>query len=411
VNNMSLIINNPYRHEFPVLNQEINGHKVVYLDSGATTLKPLEVINEIDLYYRNETSNVHRGLYWLSENATTKFEATRDKVQNLINAKDRKEIIFTKGTTDAVNLVASSYVRNFLKKDDVILLSQLEHHSNIVPWQLAAESIGAEIKVIPINQDGEIIIDEYKKLLANNNVKLVALTHISNALGTINPIKLLTSLAHEAGAVIFIDGAQGIAHTKVDVQDIGCDFYAFSGHKMFGPTGVGVLYGRMDLLEKMPPYQGGGDMIDVVTFEKTTYNDLPHKFEAGTPAIASVIALGKAVDFINRIGMENIHAIEDELLKYATEKLQSIPGLKIYGTAKDKTSVISFGLEGIHPHDIATLIDKEGISIRTGHHCAQPLMKFFNVPATCRASLSIYNNKEDIDLLYNAIIKIKSFFE
>ena len=408
---MSLIINNPYRHEFPVLNQEINGHKVVYLDSGATTLKPLEVINEIDLYYRNETSNVHRGLYWLSENATTKFEATRDKVQNLINAKDRKEIIFTKGTTDAVNLVASSYVRNFLKKDDVILLSQLEHHSNIVPWQLAAESIGAEIKVIPINQDGEIIIDEYKKLLANNNVKLVALTHISNALGTINPIKLLTSLAHEAGAVIFIDGAQGIAHTKVDVQDIGCDFYAFSGHKMFGPTGVGVLYGRMDLLEKMPPYQGGGDMIDVVTFEKTTYNDLPHKFEAGTPAIASVIALGKAVDFINRIGMENIHAIEDELLKYATEKLQSIPGLKIYGTAKDKTSVISFGLEGIHPHDIATLIDKEGISIRTGHHCAQPLMKFFNVPATCRASLSIYNNKEDIDLLYNAIIKIKSFFE
>ncbi len=408
---MNLITNNPYRHEFPVLNQEINGHKVVYLDSGATTLKPLEVINEIDLYYRNETSNVHRGLYWLSENATTKFEATRDKVQNLINAKDRKEIIFTKGTTDAVNLVASSYVRNFLKKDDVILLSQLEHHSNIVPWQLAAESIGAQIKVIPINQDGEIIVDEYKKLLASNNVKLVSLTHISNALGTINPIKLLTSLAHEAGALIFIDGAQGIAHAKVDVQDIGCDFYAFSGHKMFGPTGVGVLYGHMDLLEKMPPYQGGGDMIDVVTFEKTTYNDLPHKFEAGTPAIASVIALGKAVDFINRIGMENIHAIEDELLKYATEKLQSIPGLKIYGTAKDKTSVISFGLEGIHPHDIATLIDKEGISIRTGHHCAQPLMKFFNVPATCRASLSIYNNKEDIDLLYNAIIKIKSFFE
>lgn len=407
---MSLIENNPYRHEFPVLNQKINGKSVVYLDSGATTLKPLEVVNELDLYYRSETSNVHRGLYWLSENATTKFEATRDKIKELINAPDRREVIFTKGTTDAVNLVATSYVRSMLKKDDVILLSQLEHHSNIVPWQLAAESIGAIIKVIPINDAGEIIIEEYKNLLTQNRVKFVSVTHISNALGTINPVKMMSSLAHAAGAVIFIDGAQGIAHAKVDVVDMDCDFYAFSGHKMFGPTGVGVLFGKMELLNKMPPYQGGGDMIDVVTFEKTTYNDLPHKFEAGTPAIASVIALGKAVDFINRIGMDNIHAIEEELLQYATEKLSSIPGLKIYGTAKNKTCVISFGLEGIHPHDIATLIDKEGISIRTGHHCAQPLMQFYKVPATCRASLSIYNNKEDIDLLYKALIKVKSFF-
>lgn len=408
---MSLIENNPYRRDFPVLAGQINGAPVVYLDSGATTLKPQIVVDAIDRYYRHETSNVHRGLYWLSENATTQFEATRDKVMSLINAPDRRQIIFTKGTTDSVNLVAQSYVRSFLKKGDVILLSQLEHHSNIVPWQLASEQIGASIKVIPINEAGEIIMDEYQKLLTQNNVKLVSVAHISNALGTINPVKELSSLAHQHGAVIFIDGAQGVAHDYVDVVDMDCDFYAFSGHKMFGPTGVGVLYGKMDLLNQMPPYQGGGDMIDVVTFEKTTYNDLPHKFEAGTPAIASVIALGSAVDYIQKIGMDNIHAIETQLLSYATEKLSSIPGLKIYGTAKNKTCVISFGLEGIHPHDIATLIDKEGISIRTGHHCAQPLMKFYQVPATCRASLSIYNNKEDIDLLYKALIKVKSFFE
>lgn len=407
---MSLIENNPYRSDFPVLSQKVNGAPVVYLDSGATTLKPQTVVDEIDLYYRYQTSNVHRGLYWLSENATTKFEMARDKLQKLINASDRRQVILTKGTTDAVNLVASSYARTFLKADDVILLSQLEHHSNIVPWQLAAEAIGAKIKVIPINNDGEILMSEYKKLLKENNVKLVSVAHISNALGTINPIKEMARLAHQHNAIIFIDGAQGIAHAKVDVQDLDCDFYAFSGHKMFGPTGVGVLYGKMELLEKMPPYQGGGDMIDVVAFEKTTYNDLPHKFEAGTPPIASVIALGTAVDYIQKIGIDKIHEIEMELLAYATEKLLSIPGLKIYGTAKNKTSVISFGLEGIHPHDIATLIDKEGISIRTGHHCAQPLMKFFNVPATCRASMSIYNNKEDIDLLYKALVKVKSFF-
>jgi cysteine desulfurase / selenocysteine lyase len=407
---MSLIENNPYRHEFPVIDQVINGKRMAYLDSAATTLKPLEVIDEIDKYYRSETSNVHRGLYWLSENATQKFEATRDKIKDLINAPDRKLVIFTKGTTEAVNLVAQSYVRSYFKVGDEILLSQMEHHSNIVPWQLAADAVGARIRVIPINEKGEINIYEYEKLL-NPKVKLVSVVHVSNALGTINPIKQMIKLAHKVGAKFFVDGAQAVSHLKVDVQDLDADFYAFSGHKMFGPTGVGVLYGKEELLENMPPYQGGGDMIDVVSFEKTTFNSLPHKFEAGTPSIASVIGLGKAVDYLNRIGTSNITKIENELLQYGTQKLSSIPGLKIFGTAEHKASVISFGLEGIHPHDIASLIDKEGVAIRTGHHCAQPLMKFFNVPATCRASFSIYNNRDDIDQLYTALIKVKTFFE
>jgi cysteine desulfurase / selenocysteine lyase len=407
---MSLIEKNPYRHEFPVIDQIINGKRMAYLDSAATTLKPLEVIEELDKYYRSETSNVHRGLYWLSENATQKFEATRDKVKELINAPDRKLIIFTKGTTEAVNLVAQSYVRSYFQAGDEILLSQMEHHSNIVPWQLAAAAVGAIIKVIPINEKGEINITDYERML-NPKVKLVSVVHVSNALGTINPIKEMIKLAHKVGAKFFVDGAQAISHLKVDVQDLDADFYAFSGHKMFGPTGVGVLYGKEELLEKMPPYQGGGDMIDVVTFEKTTFNSLPHKFEAGTPSIAAVIGLGKAVDYLNRIGTFNIAQIEHELLEYGTKKLRSIPGLKFFGTADHKASVISFGLEGIHPHDIASLIDKEGVAIRTGHHCAQPLMKFFNVPATCRASFSIYNNRDDIDQLYNALIKVKTFFE
>ncbi len=407
---MSVLIDNPYRKDFPVIDQVINGKRLAYLDSAATTLKPNIVINEMDKYYRLETSNVHRGLYWLSENATNKFESTRDKVSKLINSPDRKQVIFTKGTTESVNLVAQSYVRNFLKKGDVILLSQMEHHSNIVPWQLVAEEKGLSIKIIPINSLGEILMDEYKKLLTPE-VKLVSVVYVSNALGTINPVKEMTMLAHGIGAKIFVDGAQAIAHKKVDVQDLDVDFFGFSGHKMFGPTGVGVLYGKEDLLNQMPPYQGGGDMIDVVTFEKTTYNTLPHKFEAGTPSISAVIGLGTAVDYINQIGINKILEAEDELLKYATAKLKSIPGLKVYGEAKEKASVISFGLEGIHPHDIASLTDKEGVAIRTGHHCAQPLMKFLCVPATCRASLSIYNNKEDIDQLYNALIKVKKFFE
>jgi cysteine desulfurase/selenocysteine lyase len=401
---------NPYRKDFPVLDQLIQGKRLAYLDSAATTLKPFPVIEEMDRYYRLETSNVHRGLYWLSENATTKFEATRDKIQELINAPDRKLVIFTKGTTEAVNLVAQSYVRNFLSEGDEILLSQMEHHSNIVPWQIVAEEKKLKIRVIPINAAGEIIIDEYKKLLTPR-VKFVSCVYVSNALGTINPIKEMIALAHKNGAKFFVDAAQAMSHLKVDVQDLDCDFLAFSGHKMFGPTGVGVLFGKEELLEHMPPYQGGGDMIDVVTFEKTTYNNLPHKFEAGTPSISAVIGLGTAVDYLNKVGVETIKKIEDELLDYGSKKLLSIPGLKIYGTAKNKASVISFGIEGIHPHDIASLIDKEGVAIRTGHHCAQPLMKFFNVPATCRASFSVYNNQDDIDQLYNGLVKVKSFFE
>ncbi len=407
---MSVLKNNPYRKDFPVIDQVINGKRLAYLDSAATTLKPKVVIDELDKYYRLETSNVHRGLYWLSENATNKFEMTRDKVATLINSPDRKQIIFTKGTTESVNLVAQSYVRNFLKKGDVILLSQMEHHSNIVPWQLVAEEKGLIIRVIPINPQGEILLDEYKKLLTPE-VKFVSFVYVSNALGTINPVKEMTSLAHKVGAKVFIDGAQAIAHKKVDVQELDVDFFAFSGHKMFGPTGVGVLYGKEDLLNQMPPYQGGGDMIDVVTFDKTTYNTLPHKFEAGTPSISAVIGLGMAIDYINQVGLNNIQEVEEELLKYATEKLKSIPGLIVYGEAKEKASVVSFGLKGIHPHDIASLTDKEGVAIRTGHHCAQPLMKFLCVPATCRASLSIYNNQEDIDQLYEALVKVKKFFE
>lgn len=407
---MSYLKSNPFRKDFPAIDQIINGKRLAYLDSAATTLKPNIVADEVDLYYRKETSNVHRGLYWLSENATTKFEETRQKIAKLINAPDKKQVIFTKGTTDSVNLVAHSYARSFLNEGDEILLSQMEHHSNIVPWQLVAEEKKIVIKVIPINERGEIIFEEFEKLL-NSKVKLVSVVFISNALGTINPIKKMISSAHKVGAKFFIDAAQAINHVKIDVQDLDADFLAFSGHKMFGPTGVGVLFGKEELLNMMPPYQGGGDMIDVVTFEKTTFNNLPHKFEAGTPAIASVIGLSKAIDYINQIGFDKIKEIEDELLAYATSKLLTIPGLKIYGTAQEKTSVISFGIEGIHPHDIASLIDKEGVAIRTGHHCTQPLMRFFKVPATCRASLSIYNNQEDIDHLYNALLKVKTFFE
>ena len=407
---MSILIENPFRRDFPVAEQTINGKRLAYLDSAATTLKPLSVIDEMDRYYRLETSNVHRGLYWLSENATKKFEETRDKVAGLINSPDRKQVIFTKGTTESVNLVAHSYAGHFLNEGDEILLSQMEHHSNIVPWQIVAETRKLKIRVIPIDQNGDIILEEYKKLLTPK-VKLVSVVYVSNALGTINPIKEMVALAHKSGAKVFVDAAQAIAHTKVDVQDLDVDFLGFSGHKMFGPTGVGVLFAKEELLNQMPPYQGGGDMIDVVTFEKTTYNNLPHKFEAGTPSISAVIGLGKAVDYINHVGLDTIHKVEEELLDYGTKKLLTIPGLKIYGTAKVKASVISFGIEGIHPHDIASLIDKEGVAIRTGHHCAQPLMKFFGVPATCRASLSIYNNQADIDQLYAGLVKVKSFFE
>jgi cysteine desulfurase / selenocysteine lyase len=407
---MSILQHNPYRKDFPVADQVIEGKRLAYLDSANTTLKPTSVIDEMDRYYRLETSNIHRALYWLSENNTNKFEATRDKVSTLINSPDRKLVIFTKGTTESANLVAQSYVRNFLKQGDEILISQMEHHSNIVPWQMAAEQIKATIRVIPINDQGEILLDEYKKMLTPK-VKFVSATFVSNVLGTVNPIKEMISLAHNVGAKFFVDAAQAISHVRVDVQDLDADFLAFSGHKMFGPTGVGVLFGKEDLLNLMPPYQGGGSMIDEVTFEKTTYNVLPHKFEAGTSSISAVIGLGKAVDYINHVGLSTIQEVEHELLDYGTKKLLSIPGLKIFGTAKNKVSVISFGLGDIHPHDIATLMNKEGVAIRTGHHCAQPLMKFFKVPATCRASFSLYNNQEDIDQLYTALVKVKTFFE
>lgn len=396
-------------NDFPQIRREHKGNIITYFDSAATTLKPQQVVDAVSHYYLSECSNVHRGIHTLSEVCTDRFELTRDKTQSFINAKKREEIIFTKGTTDSINLVANSFSQMDLGPEDEILISEMEHHSNIVPWQMACERAGATLKAIPINDQGEILIDEYKKLLSEKT-KLVSIVFVSNALGTINPIKEMINLAHKKGAKFMVDAAQAVAHEKVDVQDLDCDFLAFSGHKMFGPTGVGVLYGKEDLLNAMPPYQGGGDMIDQVTIEKTTYNVLPHKFEAGTPNIAGVIGLGAAVDYIQELGIEEMKAYEHELLDYATEKMQEVPGLKLIGTAKNKASVLSFVIEGLHPHDIATLANKYHLALRTGHHCAQPLMKRLGVPATARASLSIYNTKEDIDKLVAALTKMVELF-
>lgn len=399
---------NKIRNDFPELSRTVHEKPLIYLDNAASTLKCTPVIDALNLHYSHEAANIHRGVHYLSEMGTVKYEATRACIQKFINAENDYQIIFTKGTTESLNLVASSYGRKFLKPGDQILLSTLEHHSNIVPWQMVAEEVGAEVIEIPVNDLGEIDQDAYKKLL-NDKVAIVATNHISNSLGTINPIKEMIKLAHDVGAIYVVDAAQSISHEKVDVQDLDCDFLAFSSHKMFGPTGVGVLYGKEDLLNKMPPYQGGGDMIDVVTFEKTTYNDLPHKFEAGTPHIAGVIALKAAIDYIEGIGLDKIKAWEHELLVYATEKLSKIEGLTIIGTSKEKTSVISFTIDGAHPHDIGTLLDRQGIAVRTGHHCTQPLMKRFNIPATTRASFSVYNTKEEVDALVAGIIKTKEF--
>lgn len=396
------------KNDFPQTTAKHGDKVIAYFDSAATTLKPQCVVDTVDQYYKLETSNVHRGIHTLSEQATNKFEATRDKVQKLINANKREECIFTKGTTDSINLVANSFA-SFLKAGDEILISTMEHHSNIVPWQMMCERVGATLKVIPITDEGEIILDEYKKLLSDKT-KLVSVVYISNALGTINPVKEMTTMAHEVGAKIMIDAAQAIAHEKVNVQDIDCDFLAFSGHKMFGPTGVGVLYGKEDLLNAMPPYQGGGAMIDKVTFEKTTYNVIPEKFEAGTPNIAGVIGMGAAIDYINSIGLDEIKAYEHELLEYATTKIKEVNGLKIIGEAKNKASVISFVIKDMHPHDIATLANKYGIALRTGHHCAQPLMERMCVPATARASIAIYNTKEDVDKLVRSLKKMVELF-
>ncbi len=397
------------RQDFPNLHVKVHGKPLVYLDNAATTFKPQCVIDTIERHYKTGTSNIHRGVHYLSEQATREFENTREKIKKFINAAQAHEIIFTRGTTESINLVASSYGRTFLKAGDEILISEMEHHSNIVPWQMLCETNGCILKVAPINNKGELIWDEFIKILSLKT-KFVSIVYVSNSLGTINPVKKIIKAAHQYKIPVLIDAAQAINHRVIDVQELDCDFLTFSGHKLFGPTGVGVLYGKTALLEEMPPYQGGGDMIASVTFEKTTYNVLPHKFEAGTPNVADVIGLGAAIDYLNSIGMENIESHERELLVYGTAVLQKIPGLKLIGTAKKKVAVLSFLLPHIHAHDVGTLVDQEGIAIRTGHHCTQPVMKHFGVSATSRASLAFYNTKKEIDQLAKAILKTKEVF-
>nr|WP_315147310.1 cysteine desulfurase [uncultured Flavobacterium sp.] len=393
------------RANFPILSQKVNGKPLVYFDNGATSQKPQVVIDAIAKYYQEINANIHRGVHTLSQLATDAYELSRGKIQHHINAKYAHEVLFTSGTTHGVNLVANGFV-SLLKSGDEVLVSALEHHSNIVPWQMLCERTGATLKVIPMNEKGELILSVFDQLLSEKT-KIVTVNHISNALGTINPIKYIIDKAHEFGAAVFIDGAQAVPHLKPDVQALDCDFYAFSGHKMCGPTGTGILYGKEAWLNKLPPYQGGGEMIKEVTFEKTTYADLPHKFEAGTPNIAGGIVLGTAVDYMNAIGFENIQAQELALLEYGTQRLLAIEGLRIFGTSENKTSVISFNIDGIHPYDIGTIIDKLGIAVRTGHHCAQPIMSFFEIPGTIRASFSFYNTKEEIDSLVEAVKKAK----
>ena len=393
------------RADFPILKQKVNGKPLVYFDNAATSQKPQLVIDAISIYYSEINANIHRGVHKLSQLATDAYEQSRQKIQNHINAQFPHEVIFTSGTTHSVNLVANGFA-SILKAGDEILVSAMEHHSNIVPWQMLCEKTGAILRVIPMNQEGELIMDSYDQLLSDRT-KIVTVNHISNALGTINPIKQMIEKAHQFGAAVFIDGAQSVPHIQPDVQDLDCDFYAFSGHKICGPTGTGILYGKESWLNKLPPYQGGGEMIAEVTFEKTTYADLPHKFEAGTPNIAGGIVLGTAIDYMNSVGFDKIQQQEKLLLDYGTEKLLEIDGLKIYGTAKQKTSVISFNIEDIHPYDIGTILDKMGIAVRTGHHCAQPIMQFFDIPGTVRASFSFYNTTEEIDAMVVALKKAK----
>jgi cysteine desulfurase / selenocysteine lyase len=397
------------RADFPILKQTVYGKPLVYLDNAATSQKPAAVIEATTRYYSADNSNIHRGVHLLSERATREYEEARAKAQSFINAAHSKEIIFVRGTTEAINLVMSSYGRANVGAGDEVLITAMEHHSNIVPWQMLCEEKGARIRVAPINDDGELILDEFEKLL-NEKTKIVSVVHISNALGTINPVHRIVEMAHRFSAPVLIDGAQAAPHARIDVQALDCDFYAFSGHKVFGPTGIGVLYGKAALLEAMPPYQGGGDMIASVTFEKTTYNVLPYKFEAGTPNIAGTIGLGAAIDYVNEIGLENIAHYEQGLLEYGTAELSKIPGLRLIGTAKEKAGVLSFVLEGIHPHDVGTILDREGIAIRTGHHCAMPVMERFKIPATSRASLAFYNTIEEIDALAAGIYKVKEVF-
>jgi cysteine desulfurase/selenocysteine lyase len=380
----------------------VNGKPLVYLDNGATTQKPQIVIDAISKYYDNENSNIHRGVHLLSQEATTAYEEARVKIQQFINAKHSHEVIFTSGTTGSINLISSSFGKKHIQKGDEIIITAMEHHSNIVPWQMLCEEKEAILKVIPINKKGELIVEEFKKLITEKT-KLVSFTHTSNSLGTINPTEEIIKIAHANNALVLVDGAQAIGHDRVDVQKLDADFFVFSGHKLFGPTGTGILFGKEELLNDLPPYQGGGDMIKTVTFEKTTYNELPHKFEAGTPNIAGGIGIGAAIDYVNSIGFEFIKKQEKELLHYATQELRKINGLKIIGEAEHKTSVISFVVDGVHPFDIGVILDKLGIAIRTGHHCTQPLMDFFEIPGTARASFSFYNTKEEVDILISGL--------
>ncbi|GMN10156.1 cysteine desulfurase [Croceitalea sp. MTPC9] len=396
---------NTIRKDFPILNREVNGKSLVYLDNAATSQTPQQVIDVIVDYYQNYNANIHRGVHALSQEATDKYEEARLKIQKHFNASKSHEIIFTSGTTHSINIVANGF-SSLIKKGDEILVSAMEHHSNIVPWQMLCERTGAELKVIPMNQDGELLMDVYAELLSNKT-KLVFCNHISNALGTINPIEEIIKKAHKIGAAVLIDGAQAAPHLVADVQKLDVDFYTISAHKVCGPTGVGMLYGKEEWLKKLPPYQGGGEMIAEVTFEKTTYADLPHKFEAGTPNICGGIAFGAALDYMNSIGFDEIAAYEHELLEYATSELLKIDGLKIYGTAKEKTSVISFNIKGLHPYDIGSILDKLGVAVRTGHHCAQPIMDFYQIPGTVRASFSFYNTKEEVDVLVAGVQRAK----
>jgi cysteine desulfurase/selenocysteine lyase len=397
------------RLAFPILAQRIYGKPLVYLDSAATSQKPLAVIEAMSRFFLQENANVHRGVHYLSVRATEEYEKARAKVQGFVNAEHVEEIVFVRGTTEAVNLVAQTYGKTHVHAGDEVLISAMEHHSNIVPWQMLCEQTGARLRVAPINDAGELLLDEFAQLIGANT-RLVAVTHVSNVLGTLNPIRRIVELAHARGACVLVDGAQAAPHLKVDVRALGCDFYALSGHKMYGPTGIGVLYGRRELLEAMPPYQGGGDMILSVTFEKTVYNKPPYRFEAGTPNMAGAIGLGAAVDFLGELGAGAIAAHEQRVLAYAQEALAQVPGLRLIGTAATKVGVLSFVLDGIHPHDIGTILDREGIAIRTGHHCAQPLMNRFGVAATARASLGCYSNEQDIDALVAGLAKVQEVF-
>lgn len=397
------------KKDFPILEQEINGKKLVYLDSAATTQKPAEVINSLNKYYRNNNSNIHRGVHTLSQRATEDYEQSRNIITKFIGAVSSKEIVFVRGATEAINLIANSYVKPLLNENDEIIISQMEHHANIVPWQMICEEKKAKLRIIPMDNSGELILEELNNLV-NTKTKFISVNHVSNSLGTINPIDRIIKIAHQNNIRIMIDGAQAVQHLEIDMKKMNADFYCFSGHKIYAPTGIGVLYGKKELLEKMKPYQGGGDMIKSVTFEKTIYNDIPNRFEAGTPNISGVIALGKAIEYITQIGIRNIAEYENDLLNYATSKLKEINEIKIIGEAKEKAGVISFVIEGIHPHDIGTIMDSHGIAIRAGHHCTQPVMDFYNIPATARASFAIYNDKNDIDKLIEAIRKCIEVF-